>query len=218
MKRIIQIALWLISIGLVYLIYDSINAPIRFGKVKKERYTQVIERLKDIRDAQIAHRTVTGKFASDFNGLIKFIDTAQFTLTETRDSSYMEYDENFRIDMLREVKVIDTLGFVPVKDSLFKNSDRYKSLETIPEGSGKPGSKFTMKSDMIDKNGFKIAVFEARIDKNLILHDQPDYLLQQEREHISVEEVNGPDIVVGSLGEVSTNGNWPTIYDTPQNN
>ncbi len=216
MKRIIQIALWLISIGLVYLIYDSINAPIRFGKVKKERYTEVIDRLKDIRDAQIAHRTVTGKFASDFNGLIQFVDTAKFTLTETRDSSYMEYDENFRIDMLREVKVIDTLGFVPVKDSLFKNSDRYKQLEMVP--AAKEGSKFTMKADQIDKNGFKIAVFEARVAKDLILHDQPDYLLQQEKEHISVEEVNGADIVVGSLGEVSTNGNWPTVYDTPQNN
>jgi len=218
MKRIIQIALWIISIGLVYLIYDSINAPIRFGKVKKERYTEVIDRLKDIRDAQIAHRTVTGKFAKDFNGLVQFVDTAKFTLTETRDSSYMEYDENFRIDMLREVKVIDTLGFVPVKDSLFKNSDRYKQLELLPEGAGKEGSKFTMKSDQIDKNGFKIAVFEARMPKEFVLHDQPKYLLQQEKEHISVEEVNGPDIIVGSLGEVSTNGNWPTVYDTPQGN
>ena len=30
---------------------------------------------------------------------------------------------------------------------------------------------------------------------------------------MSVDGVNGPDLVLGSLTEVSTNGNWPTTYD-----
>ena len=42
-------------------------------------------------------------------GLIKFIDTAQYTLIQKRDSSYMKYDRVYRIDMLKEVVVIDTL-------------------------------------------------------------------------------------------------------------
>ena len=44
----------------------------------------------------------------------------------------MEYDRTYRIDMLREIIVIDTLGFVPVKDSLFKNSNRYKRMANVP--------------------------------------------------------------------------------------
>ena len=35
----------------------------------------------------------------------------------------------------------------------------------------------------------------------------------QENETISVDGVNGPDIILGSLSNVSTNGNWPTIFD-----
>ena len=43
---------------------------------------------------------------------MKFIDNGIFTLIEKRDSSYLEYDRVYRIDMLREIVVIDTLGFV----------------------------------------------------------------------------------------------------------
>jgi len=38
-------------------------------------------------------------------------------------------------------------------------------------------------------------------------------LLKQEKALMSVDGVNGPDLVLGSMTEVSTNGNWPTAYD-----
>ena len=44
--------------------------------------------------------------------------------------------------------------------------------------------------------------------------DQPEDLVARENEMISVDEVNGPEIIVGSLVDVSTTGNWPSIYDT----
>jgi hypothetical protein len=40
--------------------------------------------------------------------------------------------------------------------------------------------------------------------------------VKQENETISVDGVNGPEIVLGSLTNVSTNGNWPTIFDAPR--
>src|SRR5210317_154169 len=132
MKLGIQIVLWLASIFFAYKIYDSINGPIKFNQVKNERYAKVIDRLKDIRKAQIAHKDVKGVFANNFDSLVKFVDEGIFTLIEKRDSSYMEYDRTYRIDMLREVIVVDTLGFVPVKDSLFKNSNAYKDFASVP--------------------------------------------------------------------------------------
>ena len=54
--------------------------------------------------------------------------------------------------MLREVVVIDTLGFASVKDSLFGNSDRYKNMSKVPiEG---VDEIFKIKSDVIDKKNF----------------------------------------------------------------
>jgi len=211
MKTILQIVLWIICVGLGYLIYRSVTGPIEFQKVKEERYSKVISNLKDIRNSQEAYRAVNGKFANDFKSLITFVDGGQYTITQQRDSSYMEFDKTYGIDLLREVTIIDTLGFVSVKDSLFKADDRYKSMMNVPYAQG--GEKFDMKADIIDKGGYKAPVFEAKVKKDVILYDQPKDLMSKENAQISVEEVNGSEIRVGSLTDVSTNGNWPPIYD-----
>ena len=123
----------------------------------------------------------------------------------------MQYDRVYRIDMLREVIVVDTLGYVSVKDSLFSNTDSYKSMASIPiDGIDE---KFKLKADIIDKNGYNVPVFEVRVSKDLILFDQNKDLITQEKQTVSVDGVNGPDIVLGSLSDVSTNGNWPTTFD-----
>ena len=212
MKKGILAFLWLLIVFLSYKIYDSINGPIEFNETKNKRYAQVIDRLKIIRKAQIAHKDVRGIFSNNFDSLIQFIDKGIFTLIEKRDSSYLEYDRVYRIDMLREIIVVDTLGTVNVKDSLFKDSDEYKRMAFIPV-SGVEDSTFKIQANIIDKNGYKVPVFEVKVSKNIVLFDQDRDLLKQENELISVDGVNGPDIILGSLSNVSTNGNWPTIFD-----
>ena len=214
MKLALQAVLWILALFFSFKIYNSINGPINFNETKNERYASVITKLKLIRKAQIAHKDVKGTYSNNFDSLVKFIDNGIFTLIEKRDSSYMEYDRTYRIDMLREIVVIDTLGFVPVKDSLFKNSNAYKDFATVPvEGIE---AKFDINASIIDKNGYKVPVFEVKVAKNLILHDQDKDLLKLENETVSVDGVNGPSIILGSLTEVSTNGNWPTIFDAVQ--
>ncbi|GIS01229.1 MAG: hypothetical protein CM15mP102_20490 [Flavobacteriales bacterium] len=210
-RKQITYVLFLFSAILVFAIYNSINAPIEFNMVKNERYLKVIDRLKDIRNAQVAFKSVNGIYSNDFEELVKFVDSAQFTIVQKRDSSYMQYDRVYRIDMLREVIVVDTLGYVSVKDSLFSNTDSYKSMASIPiDGIDE---KFKLKADIIDKNGYNVPVFEVRVSKDLILFDQNKDLITQEKQTVSVDGVNGPDIVLGSLSDVSTNGNWPTTFD-----
>ena len=210
-RKIITYVLYFLSIILVFQIYNSIDAPIEFNKVKNERYQKVIERLKDIRNAQVAFKSVNGIYSDNFDSLVNFIETGQFTIIEKRDSSYMQYDRVYRIDMLREVIVVDTLGFVSVKDSLFKNDNRYKDLALVPiDGIDE---KFSIKADIIDKNGYNVHVFEVKVSKDVILFDQNKDLLMQEKETVSVDGVNGPALVLGSLEDVSTNGNWPTTFD-----
>ena len=210
-RKQITYVLFLFSAVLVFAIYNSINAPIEFNMVKNERYLKVIDRLKDIRNAQVDFKSVNGIYSNDFEELVKFVDSAQFTIVQKRDSSYMQYDRVYRIDMLREVIVVDTLGYVSVKDSLFSNTDSYKYMASIPiDGIDE---KFKLKADIIDKNGYNVPVFEVRVSKDLILFDQNKDLITQEKQTVSVDGVNGPDIVLGSLSDVSTNGNWPTTFD-----
>ena len=211
MKTGIQAFLWLLCIFFSYKIYDSINKPINFNEVKYNRYYDVIDRLKEIRTAQIAYKDVNGVYSNNFDSLVNFIDNGIFTLLEKRDSSYLEYDRVYRIDMLKEIVVIDTLGFVSVKDSLFKDNTSYKEMNKIPiKGID---TIFEIDARIIMINDYKAPVFEVKVSKNIVLFDQDEDLLKLENETISIEGVNGPEIVLGSLNEVSTNGNWPKIFD-----
>ncbi len=211
MKTIIQIVLWIACVLFGYLIYKSVTGPIEFNKVKQERFAKVVAQLKDIRNAQEAYKSVKGTYANDFNKLISFVDTGNYVLTQQRDSSFMYFDEVYKIDQLKEITIIDTLGFVSVKDSLFKTDDRYKRMMEIPGAVN--GEKIEMKAAIIEKSGYRAPVFEAKVAKSVVLYDQPKDLLAKENAEVSVEQVNGNSISVGSLDEVSTSGNWPPIYD-----
>jgi hypothetical protein len=210
-KRALELFLWVLSIFFASQIYSSINGPIKFNQVKNERYTKVINRLKDIRTAQIAHKDVNGFYANNFDSLVNFIDNGIFTVIEKRDSSYLEYNRTYRIDMLKEVEIVDTLGFVSVKDSLFGNNESYKMMAKVPING--TDSEFSIKADIIDKNGYQVPVFEVKVKKDIVLFDQNKDLLDQENKVISVDGVNGPEIILGSMTDVSTSGNWPTIFD-----
>ncbi|CAM3419102.1 hypothetical protein [Aequorivita lipolytica] len=216
MKLVIQIVLWIVIIFLGWKLYTSVMGPVEFNKVKEARYAKVIKNLKDVQAAELAHKEITGKFTGDWDSLVRFIDTAQFARTQRRDTSYADVAKNkaFGIDegYFIEESLIDTLGFTPVKDSLFGATDRYKTMMNVPiEG---VDAKFELKAGKIEKNDATYSVFEAKIAKKIILADLNKDLLAQEIQVQSVDGVNGPDIKVGSLEEVNTTGNWPKIYDS----
>lgn len=209
LKPVINILLWAGIIALGYLTFMSVYEEIEFNKVKEERYKVVIDKLVDIRDAQLAHKTVTGKYADNFDNLVKFIDTAKFTITQRRDTTVLDEEATRRyggVETFKTLILIDTLGTSPVKDSLFGSDSRYKSMMNVPVG--QEGAKFEMKTGEIEG----IPVFEAKVDKKVILSDQPKNLIRNEEQVQSVDGVNGPAVKVGSLDEVNTNGNWPKNY------
>lgn len=210
MKTGIKILLWVLCGVFAYLIYQSVTGPIEFKKVKQERFAKAIASLKDIRDSQEAHKTIKGKYAKDFKSLISFIESEKYIITSQKDSSFMRYNKQFDIDMPVDTVVVTVLDSIGVRDSLFKKDMRYKTMMNVPGGNG---AKFEMKTGTVDKSGYKASVFEAKVAKSVILGDQPKDLQNRENAQISVEEVNGTEITVGSLTEVSTSGNWPAIYD-----
>lgn len=213
MRLAIQLLLWVVIIFLAYLTFDAVYQPIQFNKIKEKRYTKVIENLKDIRAGELAHKEVTGTFQDNWDSLVAFIDTAEFAITQRRDTTILdvEYQKTYGVDQYLERVVIDTLGFVSVKDSLYKGDrNRYSTMMNVPiEGADE---KFELEAGTVEKGESKIPVFEAKVAKSVILKDQPRDLILQENEVQSVEEVNGRYIKVGSMQEVNTNGNWPKVY------
>lgn len=214
-KILLQAVLWIAILFLGYLIYDSVQAPIEFEKVKKRRYLPTIDRLKDVRKAEIAAREVTGDYIGDWDGLMKFLDTAQFVITERRDTSYLdvEFRRNYGVDKYIQDVVVDTLGYYSVKDSIFKNFD-YSSMRYVP-GTNK-NAEFKLEAGHITEGRLKIPVFEASVDKAVLLEDQDKNFVERERRLQSVDDVSGPIIKVGDMNKVTDSGNWPKNYGKDQ--
>ncbi len=216
-KPLLLLILWALIIFLGYITVKSVYGEIKFNKLKVERYNVVIDNLIDVRDAQLAHRTVTGKFAGDWNNLVKFIDTAQFTITQRRDSSILDVELTRRfggVETYKDTVIVDTLGYRGVKDSLFGADPRYKTMMNYPVGD--TSKQFELKAGEIEQNDIMIPVFEARALKRVIMNGEDPFLIANEEQVVSVDGVNGPAITVGSMEEVNTNGNWPKTYSKEQ--
>ncbi len=204
---IISLTLVGIAIVLVYNINSEIRKPIKFNKEKKVKYAKVIDQLKIIRDAEVAHKKVTGTYTADGEGLIKFIDTAQFAVTQTTNvPKIIKLGGGITKEI--EERVTDTIGYEDVRAS-FVGRD-YKNMLQIPD----TDQNFKIEIDEIEKiAGLKAPVFEVKVDKELILKGMDINLVKQEKEAIGGEEIRGEFVRVGSLGEVSEDGNWPPFYD-----
>jgi hypothetical protein len=218
----ISVFLWVVILFLGYSLYKSIIGPVEFNKVKQVRYAKVIENLKDIRIAELAHQEIEGKFSGNFDSLVQFLDTAKFAIIQRRDTSYADVEKNraFGLDAqkggyYKEEIIVDTLRFASVKDSLFGDSDRYKTMMNIPLEIAE-GAKFQLKAGKYEKNDVLYSVFEASVAKRLILSDQDTDLIYQEEQLVSVDGINGPTVRVGTMNDIDTGGNWPKLYDSPK--
>jgi hypothetical protein len=218
----ISIFLWVVILFLGYSLYKSIIGPVEFNKVKQVRYAKVIVNLKDIRIAELAHQEIEGKFSGNFDSLVQFLDTAKFAIIQRRDTSYADVEKNraFGLDAqkggyYKEEIIVDTLRFASVKDSLFGDSDRYKTMMNIPLEIAE-GAKFQLKAGKYEKNDVLYSVFEASVAKRLILSDQDTDLIYQEEQLVSVDGINGPTVRVGTMNDIDTGGNWPKLYDSPK--
>lgn len=203
----ISITLIALAAFLVYKINFEIQKPVQFNKEKKVKYAKVIENMKILRDAEVAHKKVIGRYTADGEALIKFIDTAKFALTQTRN---VPKTINVGGGITKEIeeRVVDTIGYEDVKNQ-FSGLD-YKNMLQIPG----TNEQFKIEIGTIEKiQGLFAPVFEIKVDKALILKGMDMNLIKQEKEAIGGEEIRGEYIRVGSLGEVSEDGNWPPFYD-----
>ena len=207
-------SLWFLILVFASLLFTSIYDEIKFDEVKNARYQLVIKNLKDIRDTQLAHRTVKGVFQDNWDSLVKFVEIDSFTITQRRDSSVLDKEMTKRyggVKTFKDIVIVDTLGFISVKDSLFGFDERYLTMMYVPF-SKDDQTRFQLKAGFLNQNGIDIPVFEAFVKKRVILYDQSLNLVLKENQVQSVDGVNGSSLKIGSMNEVNTNGNWPKNY------
>ncbi len=192
LTKILTVAFLITAIGIGYYLVDSIIGSVEEEKRIVRVEALIIDKLKFIRDSELAYKNANGQYTSDWNKLISFIDTGKIFITQRREETkLLEYGAE-------ETEIfVDTLGNVSVRDSLLNNpiyakfEDDLQQLPYVPV----TGAKFDLFADKIKRSNVDVDVFEAK---------DPDPINPTRR---GENAIKGP-LRVGSRTEVTTAGNW----------
>ena len=126
MRIVINIVLLLATVGLVYLLYSSIQEPILFKKERPRREEAVITRLMQIRTAQEAFRDITGGYAPTFDTLKEVLTKGKFKIVsvigDPDDPNFtgtISYDTIFRpaLDSIKALGIdLDDIRYIPFSE------------------------------------------------------------------------------------------------------
>lgn len=207
MKTVFQVILVFVIVGLGYLVYDSIMQPIRFNNEQAKRQNAVVDRLKMIRDVQVAYKTIYEKYTGSFDTLITFAKEGNLKLVKSEGSltdSMLQAGLTEAEAVKQGIIKRDTV-LVAVKDSICKNFNP-DSLRYVPFADK---AQFEMgASSITTSSGLVIPVFEAKVANRVYLKG----LDNQERINLDdmAEQLGRfPGLKVGSLDEANNNaGNW----------
>jgi hypothetical protein len=211
MKITIQVALLIAIVVLSYLLWSSINKPIEFNREKLAREAATIQRLKDIRKAQLAFKSEYNRYTGDFDSLLVFLKTDSFSVVKAVGSvpdSMIEELGKIKAERqaLKDGLITRDTIRLSVKDSLFYAGYPIDSMKFVPF---LPGIEFELGAGQIETTSkVNVRVFEAKVhyDKLLVgLDKQLIINYKEEREKIT----GYPGLRVGSLEEATNNaGNW----------
>ena len=137
-----------------------IHTPLKFEQQLKERNTEVIAKLKDIRSAERAFKSKYQYFTSDFDSLINFILTDSLEM----ERKLVDEDDSVAMAKLKKAKkknvekynlaVIDTI-FNPRKLS----KEQIEALRYIPHTNN---VEFILEAGKVNKGNVDVPVVECR--------------------------------------------------------
>jgi hypothetical protein len=200
--RIFSISLIPVIIFLSYLLYRGIAGKIEEAEAIKRSEARVIERLKNIREAQRAYLSKYGRYTTSFDTLVNFVKTDSLYITQKREIIIPRNPKDPRYYLGDSIRVeIDTLGIEMVLSSVFPsekfpnfNPDR---LPFVPGYDPAENKKFELFADKILKGRLLVDVIEV-VDP---------YPMDKTRSDKHPSPVRWR-LRFGSRTETTTSGNW----------
>ena len=206
---VINIILFAIIVLLAWQVVKSIQAPIKFGNEQKTREAKVVERLIDIRNAEVLYKNANNKYTANFDSLILFCQNAEIPIVkivpDPTDTTFTR-------------TINDTIGYVKVMDSIKSKREGFNinDIKFVPFSN--PQQQFELESGNIDRNGIKIPVFEARTPYEVYLatpgtaFSEKEWKQRVDNAKAEKENINRyAGLKVGSMEEATSDGNWEKL-------
>lgn len=206
---LINIVLFAVVVFLAIKVVQSIKAPIDFGNEKSKREAQVVQRLKDIRDAEIQFKQANNKYTSSFDTLIDFCNNHMIPVImmvpDPEDTTFTK-------------TINDTIDFVLVKDSLFGKRTNFNLAELGLVPFSEPATQFEIHDSIIKRGGISVPVFEVKTPYEVYLatpgpsFTEKEWNTRVQNVKAEMEQIDKyAGLKVGSLEEASTDGNWEKL-------
>ena len=209
-KKLVQVALAIVILGLIYVIYQQIATPTRFEKETNQRKALVIDRIKDIRTAERAFKTKYQHFTGDFDSLINFVLNEELEL----ERKIVDEDDSVGLAQLKKAgkKNVETFT-IAVIDTIFApktlTPDQVKELRYVPFTERKV-QYILQAGQLTTGSGVVVPVVECRAPYKAFL-DTVEY--RQEIINMIDNEVNNfnryAGVKFGSMENANNEaGNW----------
>ncbi|MBQ6667280.1 MAG: hypothetical protein IKN37_06040 [Bacteroidales bacterium] len=216
---LIQAGLILVILVLIVAIYRSLSRPEKFNEVYEARKAEVIQKLSDIRTLQTFYKNEKGSYAGSFDQLKDFWENGKMRVVvkEGNVPDSMTEAQAIKLKLVRRDTVV-----LNAKEEMIKTLPNLdiNTFDLVPY-SGK--EQFLIAADTLRAGNVPVQVYEVKAlrsqyMKNLdndprvkkaflgkLLYGNmqkqflgPDYNYKD----------NVIDLILGSLTEASTNGNW----------
>ncbi|MGN0191722.1 MAG: hypothetical protein ACI39U_08715, partial [Candidatus Cryptobacteroides sp.] len=203
---------------------QSVMQPIKFNKAKDAREKIAIQQLKDIRDLQVAFKSVNGRYTSSFDTLITFYKSGKMkvvmkvgsmddSLAVVNTKALKKKNPKITAEQMLELVaqgqrlVFTTESEIPVSDTLFTRREDFNvdAIGIIPFSEGQP---VEMESTIRMVSGVQVPLFEAAMPYKALLKGL-DNQLRINLDDDRIKSDRYPGLKVGSVSAPNNNaGNW----------
>ena len=192
----------LLNIILAYFVYNSINSELEFQQVAKVRVAENVQKLKDLRQVQIAYKKVNNTYSNNFESLIDFLENDSIAIVK----AIGETPDSLTDAQALELGIIsrDT-AYVLAKETVFDEAYLSSRNEKFPLDlsalTNVPHSdqNYSVDAGMVEKGKVVVQVFEISTTYGAVFTG-----LDAENKSFEL----GNLLKVGSMDEASLNGNW----------
>ena len=199
-----QIALILIPLNIIlaYFVYNSINSEVEFQQVAKVRIAENVQKLKDLRQVQIAYKKVNNTYSNNFESLIDFLENDSMAIVkaigETPDT-LTDYQALELGIISRDTTYV--LAKETVFDEAYQNSrnERFPLDLTVLTSVPHSDENYILNAGIVEKGKVVVQVFEISTTYRAVFTG-----LDAENKSFELENL----LKVGSMDEASLNGNW----------
>ena len=106
-----------VSAFLAYRLWDGIDSVVESRELIAVQETQMIDRLRLIREAEIVFQEQNGRYTANWDSLADFIENGKVPIIQRREEIKLKAYGGEDV-----ILHIDTLGYIPAKDRIFKKN------------------------------------------------------------------------------------------------